>query len=80
MSSLFDLMFVYYWSVINFTFETSNKVENSELFYLVFSARFCEMPRSNYRRYSVKRIVLKKFADFTEKPLCWRLLIKCDFI
>ena len=29
--------------------------------------------RSNHQGYSVKKGLLKTFANFTEKPLCWSL-------
>ena len=34
-----------------------------------------EVHRSSHRRRSVKRIVLKNFANFTGKRLCWSLFL-----
>ena len=34
----------------------------------------CSMHRSNHRRFSTKKAVLKNFAIFTGKYLCWSLL------
>ena len=38
--------------------------------------RWClSISRSSHRRCSVKKVVLKNFANFTEKHLCWSLFL-----